>query len=95
MREKGGLRIDKMAHKVMEFRPIPNSYGVLSDGRYTAFYHEDELFSVRDNITNMVILIYAKSHKKAIDKVKTMTFTQSGDNCTICENTGETTINMY
>ena len=65
MSEKGALHIDKMAHTLMEFRP---ERATESDG-YTAFYHEERLYSVRNNKTGIVSLAYADSPYSAIEKV--------------------------
>lgn len=70
MSEKGGLMIDRIAHTLMKFKAAENTVSVLQEGTYTAFYHEDQLFSVRNNETGIVSLVYAKSHREAIDRVK-------------------------
>lgn len=68
MSNKGALRIDKMAHSLMEFKP--SGYGVTEHDGYTAFYHEDRLYSVSNKEHSIVSLVYASSPYHAIEKVK-------------------------
>lgn len=69
MSNKGATRLDKAAHSVMEFIP-GDVVGATTRGVYTAFYHEERLFSVRNAETGIVSLVYAKSPIEAISKVK-------------------------
>ena len=61
-------RIDNAAHKLMRF--YPNNYGATTVGHYTAFYHEATLYSVRNSLTHIISLVYARNPCEAIDKVK-------------------------
>ena len=70
MSDKGGLSVDRMAHTLMEFRPIPNACGVLTRDGYESFYHEDRLYSVRHIKSGAVILVYANNPYSAIEKCK-------------------------
>lgn len=66
MSEKGALRIDKAAHSIMEFKP--QGCGMTEVEGYTAFYHEERLYSVRDLAKGTVTLIYADNPYAAIEK---------------------------
>lgn len=70
MSDKGGLSLDRMAHTLMEFRPIQNASGVFKRDGYEAFYHEDRLYSVRHIKSDAVILVYANNPYAAIEKCK-------------------------
>lgn len=61
-------RIDNAAHKLMHF--YPNGCGATTVGHYTAFYHEAMLYSVRNSLTHIISLVYARKPYEAIDKVK-------------------------
>lgn len=61
-------RIDNAAHKLMRF--YPNGCGTTTIGHYTAFYHEAMLYSVRNSLTHIICLVYARNPREAIDKVK-------------------------
>ena len=66
MSDKGALRIDKAAHSLMEFKP--QGYGMTEVDGYTAFYHEERLYSVRNMKRETVTLIYADNPYAAIEK---------------------------
>lgn len=66
MSDKGALRIDKAAHILMEFNP--QGYGMTEVDGYTAFYHEERLYSVRNIAKGTVTLIYADNPYAAIEK---------------------------
>lgn len=66
MSDKGALRIDKAAHSLMEFKP--QGYGMTEVDGYTAFYHAERLYSVRDILRETVTLIYADNPYQAIEK---------------------------
>ena len=68
--EKGGLAIDRIAHTMMEFNPSVNVSGTTYKDGYTAFYHEERLYSVRDIARGIVSLVYAGSPYEAIEKAK-------------------------
>lgn len=68
MSNKGALKIDKMAHSIMEFRP--SGYGTVEHDGYTVFYHEECLYSVANKKHSIVSLVYASSPYHAIEKVK-------------------------
>lgn len=63
------LRLDKAAHKLMNFIP-GDVVGATTKGAYTAFYHQERLYSVRNAQTGIVSLVYAGNPFEAIDKVK-------------------------
>ena len=67
--DKGGLIIDRVAHTLMEFNPSVNMSGTTYRDGYTAFYHEERLYSVRNIKNGIVSLVYANSTYEAIDKV--------------------------
>ena len=62
----GALRIDVMAHRLMELRPVPK---VVEDG-FSVFYHEDRLYSVRHIKSKMLSLVFASNPHEAIEMVK-------------------------
>lgn len=62
--------IDTEAHDIMNFRPLINSYGTTVEGNYIAFYHEDRLYSVRNTLTGIISLVYAKSPHSAIERIR-------------------------
>lgn len=66
---KGGLMIDKAAHLVKDFKPNAGCVGVTEKDKYMAFYHEERLYSVRDNDTGIISLVKADSPYDAIDKI--------------------------
>lgn len=61
-------RIDNAAHKLMRF--YPNGYDATTVGHYTAFHHGAMLYSVRNSLTRIISLVYARNPREAIDKVK-------------------------
>ena len=67
---KGGMRIDRIAHTIMEFDPSANANGTTRKDGYTAFYHEESLYSVRDIERGTVTLVYAGNPYEAIEKLK-------------------------
>ena len=69
---KSGAVIDRAAHTLMEFNPSVNLCGTTYQGGYTAFYHEERLYSVRDLERGIVSLVYTGSPYEAIEKVKGM-----------------------
>lgn len=77
MNEKGASRIDKAAHIVAEFIPQSGASGVTQIGTYTAFYHENRLYTVRNEKTGITSLVYANNSyaaiRKAISNVNTET----------------------
>ena len=66
MSGKGALHIDKAAHSLMEF--YPQGHGATEVEDYTAFYHEERLYSVRDVAKGTITLIYADNPYEAIEK---------------------------
>lgn len=59
-------KIDKAAHDLIDF--IADKAWI--EGGYSAYYHEDRLYSVRDTKRGIVSLVKAKSPVDAIAKVK-------------------------
>ena len=85
--------IDRMAHRLMKFNPLNATGRTVIDG-YLAFYHEEQLYSVRNIEKGIVSLVYASSPKQAIELVRAQSTTvyQNGDNCTCIHNVG--TLNL-
>lgn len=54
--------VDKSAHDLMRFEPQKNTTAL---ERYSVSYHEDRLYSVRNNITGIVSLVYASNPYEA------------------------------
>lgn len=75
MNEKGASRVDKAAHTIAEFTPLPESYGTTQKDGYIACYHESKLYSVKQETTGIKSLVYAKSPYDAIKKLKQATGT--------------------
>ena len=67
---KGALVIDQCAHRLMETWSSPSFIPDARKDRYTAFYHEDRLFSVWDSKRKILALVYAGSRDAAIEKVR-------------------------
>ena len=91
---KGALSVDKAAHTIMEFEPTPDACGVTTIGIYTAFYHEERLYSVRNMQDKTLTLVYASSPKDAISKAArpVMNVTQNGNHNYSIANVG--TLNL-
>ena len=68
--DKGGMRIDRIAHTLMEFSPSVNVSGTTYKDGYIAFYHEEGLYSVRDIGCGTLTLVCAGNPYEAIEKVK-------------------------
>ena len=54
---------DKAAHEMMQFRA--GKYAEFESGRFLVAYHEDRLYSVRDEKRGTVTLVEAKSPESA------------------------------
>ncbi len=54
--------IDKSAHDLIRFEPQKNTTAL---ERYSVYYHEERLYSVRNNITGIVSLVYANNPYEA------------------------------
>lgn len=67
--DKGGLTIDRFAHRLMGFNPSINVSGTTYKDGCMAFYHEERLYSVRNIEKGIVSLVYANSPYEAIEKV--------------------------
>ena len=70
MSRKGASRIDNVAHTLMEFNPSVNMEKTVYKAGYTAYYHDELLYSVRDNERGIVSLVYANSPFAAIEKCR-------------------------
>ena len=87
MKEKGATRLDKGAHNLMAFYDEEigkDLHGFVRTDRYTAFYHEERLYSVFDNVREICSLVYADSPYKSIEKVSegNITFISNGNSNT-------------
>ena len=69
---KGALAVDQCAHRLMETRGNPNFIPGLQKEQYSAFYHEDKLYSVWDSKRKILSLVYVREPTAAIEKVKGM-----------------------
>lgn len=59
------MKIDDKAHDLMQFYPVKGTHW----NGHTAFYHEKGLYSVRNQQTKILSLVYANSPYDAINKV--------------------------
>lgn len=67
---KGGLAIDQCAHRLMEARGNRSFIPGLQKEQYSAFYHEERLYSVWDSKRKILSLVYAGNPTVAIEKVR-------------------------
>ena len=67
---KGATAVDECAHRLMESPPNPAWHGSTVVDDYLAWYHEEQLYSVRHLKAGVCCLIYARSPYEAIEKVR-------------------------
>lgn len=72
MMEHGATRLDKGTHNLIRFwkdNHSKNLTGMVRVGEFVTTYHEERLYSVYDERSQTVTIVYAKSPYAAIDKV--------------------------
>lgn len=69
---KGASLVDQCAHRLMEYKIIPDWNASTVIGDYIAYYHEERLYTVRHLKKGITCLVYAKSADDAVAKVRTM-----------------------
>ena len=62
--------LDRSAHTVAQFKPDENLVGSTTCDKYTAYYHENRLYSIHKDGSDIVMLVYAKDPYEAIAKVR-------------------------
>lgn len=67
---KNSLLIDRSAHMIAQFKPDNHLVGSTTCDKYTAYYHEDRLYSIHKDGSDIVVLVYAKDPYEAIAKVR-------------------------
>lgn len=63
-------QIDKSAHTIAEYHHDEDLVGTTVSGDYTAYYHENRLYSVRKKGSSVTALVYAGNPYKAIERVR-------------------------
>ena len=61
-------QIDQSAHNIAEYKHDEDLVGTTFSGYYTAYYHENMLYSVRKKGSNITVLVYAGNPYKAIER---------------------------
>lgn len=63
-------QLDTAAHTVAEYEHDTDLVGTTASGDYTAYYHENRLYSVRKKGSSVTALVYAGNPYKAIERVR-------------------------
>lgn len=61
-------QLDAAAHTVAEYEHDTDLVGTTVSGDYTAYYHENRLYSVRKKGSSVTALVYAGNPYKAIER---------------------------